>query len=263
MPVPPSMPERINVLGVGISVLDQTRARQILFDAARGHRRGYVTVTNVHSVSEARKDPAYRRIFNRALLSTPDGVPMVWLGKLRGHRTMDRVYGPDLMLNLCEHSVEEGFTHFLYGGKPGVADDLKRTLENRFPGLRVVGTYTPPFRELDAAERAGLQALTDELQPDFFWVGLGVPKQEKFMAAFLETLPGVKVMLGVGAAFDLLTGHVRQAPRWMQRSGLEWLYRLTQEPRRLAYRYLVYNPLFVGRILLQLTGLRKYPLEET
>ncbi len=178
MPFPLSMPERINVLGVGISVLDQTRARQILFDAARSHRRGYVTVTNVHSVSEARKDPAYRRIFNRALLSTPDGVPMVWLGKLRGHRTMDRVYGPDLMLNLCEHSVEEGFTHFLYGGKPGVAEDLKRTLENRFPGVRVVGTYTPPFRELDAGERADLQALTDELQPDFFWVGLGVPSRK-------------------------------------------------------------------------------------
>lgn len=259
---PPSTTERINVLGVGISVLNQTRAREILFDAARGNHRGYVTVTNVHSVSEAHKDPTYRRIFNRALLSTPDGVPMVWLGKLHGHREMSRVYGPDLMLNLCEHSVEAGFTHYLFGGKPGVADDLKRTLENRFPGLQIVGTYTPPFRELNADERAELQAVTDELRPDFFWVGLGVPKQEKFMAASLETLRGVKVMLGVGAAFDLLTGHVRQAPRWMQRNGFEWLYRLTQEPRRLAYRYLVYNPLFVARILLQLTRLRKYSLEE-
>ena len=167
------------------------------------------------------------------------------------------------MLNLCEHSVVPEFTHFLYGGKPGVADDLKRTLENRFPGVRIVGTYCPPFRELDAAERADLQAMIDELRPDFFWVGLGVPKQEKFMAAYLPILRGTKVMLGVGAAFDLLTGHVRQAPLWMQRSGLEWLYRLTQEPRRLAYRYLVYNPLFVLRILLQLTGARRYPLDDS
>ena len=174
---PTAPPERINVLGVGINVLDQKRARELLFAAVRENRRGYVTVTNVHSVSEARKDPAYRRIFNRALLSTPDGVPMVWLGRLHGHRQMRRVYGPDLMLNLCEHSVPAEFTHFLYGGKPGVADDLRRTLENRFPGLRIVGTYCPPFRELDVNERTELQEIIDELRPDFFWVGLGVPKQ--------------------------------------------------------------------------------------
>ena len=262
MPVAPSHfpTERINVLGTAVSVLNQTRAREILFAAVREGRRGYVTVTNVHSVSEAHKDPAYRQIFNCALLSTPDGVPMVWLGRLHGHRGMERVYGPDLLLNLCEHSITPEYTHFLYGGKPGVADDLKRTLENRFPGVRVVGTYCPPFRELDAAEREDLRAMSDELRPDFFWVGLGVPKQEKFLASNLSSLRGAKVMLGVGAAFDLLTGHVRQAPPWMQRSGLEWLYRLTQEPRRLAYRYLVYNPLFVLRITLQLTGLRKYSL---
>ena len=261
LPPPPS-PECINVLGVGISVLNQTHARELLFAAARTGRRGYVTVTNVHSVSEARKDPSYRQIFNRAMLSTPDGVPMVWLGQLQGHRQMERVYGPDLMLNLCEHSVPAEFTHFLYGGKLGVADDLRRTLENRFPGVRVVGTYCPPFRDLNADERSELRDIIDELQPDFFWVGLGVPKQEKFMAEYLPILRGAKVMIGVGDAFDLLSGHVRQAPPWMQRSGLEWLYRLTQEPRRLAYRYLVYNPLFIVRILLQMTGLKKYPLEE-
>ncbi len=261
MPPPSSSPARVNVLGVGISVLNQTRAREILFDAVRGKRRGYVTVTNVHAVSEAQNDRAYKSILNRALLCTPDGMPMVWIGKSHGHREMGRVYGPDLMLNLCEHSVQAGFTHFLYGGKPGVAEDLQRTLENRFPGLRVVGTYCPPFRPLNEGERENLQEIVAGLQPDFFWVGISTPKQEKFMAEFLPVLREAKIFLGVGAAFDLLTGHVRQSPAWMQRIGMEWFFRLTQEPRRLAWRYLVYNPLFVVRLILQGLHPERYPLE--
>ena len=262
-PAPVPAPERTNVLGVGISVINQTTAREILFDAARRGRRGYVAVTGVHGVTEAQGDPAFRAILNRALLCTPDGMPMVWMGRLAGRRRIERVYGPDLMLNLCEHSVGEGFTHFFYGGNTGVADELKRTLENRFPGLQVVGTYCPPFRPLNRDEREDLRAMVDELRPDFFWVGLSTPKQEKFMAEYLPVLRGAKIFLGVGAAFDMHTGRVRQAPRWMQRSGLEWFYRLTQEPKRLARRYLVNNPLFIGRAALQLTGRRKYSLDET
>ena len=257
---PAANPARVNVLGVGISVLNLTRAREILFDAVRRNRRGYVTITNVHGVSEAQSDPALKTVFNRALLCTPDGMPMVWIGRSHGHREMGRVYGPDLMLDLCEHSRAERFTHFLYGGKPGVADDLRRTLENRFPGLCVVGTYTPPFRPLDEVEREDLQTMVAGLRPDFFWVGVSTPKQERFMAEYLPLLPEAKIFLGVGAAFDLLTGHVRQAPLWMQRSGLEWLYRLTQEPRRLAWRYLAYNPLFVFRLILQGLHPESYPL---
>ena len=254
---------RFNVLGVGISILNYATARQTLFDAVRRGTRGYVAVTGVHGVSEAQGDPEFKAILNRALLCTPDGMPMAWIGKLRGHREVERVYGPDLMLDVCEHSVAEGFTHFFYGGKPDVADHLKRTLENRFPGLRVVGTYCPPFRALNPAEREDLQARIRELRPDFVWVGLSTPKQEKFMAENLPLLPQAKVFLGVGAAFDLLTGRLRQAPKWMQRAGLEWFYRLTQEPRRLARRYVVNNPLFIARITMQLTGARKYPLDET
>ena len=254
-------PARVNVLGVGLSVLNQTLAREVLFHAADEGQRGYVTVTGVHGVTECQTDPKLRDIHNRALLCTPDGMPMVWMGKLHGHREMDRVYGPDLMLNLCEHSPARGYTHFFYGGNPGVADDLKRTLENRFPGLRVVGTYCPPFRPLNPEERVDLQRTVADLQPDFFWVGLSTPKQERFMAEYLPVLTGTKIMLGVGAAFDLLTGRIRQAPGWMQRNGLEWFYRLTQEPKRLARRYLINNPLFVGRIAMQLSGTRKYPLE--
>lgn len=257
----PAPSPRVNVLGVGISVLNQDRARETLFDAVRQGRRGYVAVTGVHGVSEAQGDPAFKAVLNGALLCTPDGMPMVWMGKLNGHREMGRVYGPDLMLNLCEHSPAEGFTHFFYGGNPGVAEDLRRTLEGRFPGLRVVGTYCPPFRPLDEAERGELQAMVAELRPDFFWVGLSTPKQEKFMAEYLPILRGAKVFLGVGAAFDLLTGRVRQAPAWMQRNGLEWFYRLTQEPRRLARRYLVNNPLFVARLLLQGLHPERYPLK--
>lgn len=245
----------MNVLGVGISVLDQDRARECLFDAVRTGKRGYVTITNVHSVSEAQHDPELRRILNNALLATPDGVPLVWMGRLQGHRSIRRVYGPDLMLNLCEHSRAEKFSHFLYGGMPGVVDELARTLRARFPGLNIAGSYTPPFGPLDEVQREKLQRSVRAARPDFFWVGIGMPKQEKFMAQYMSILPEAKIFIGVGAAFDFLIGRVRQAPRWMMRIGLEWLFRLFQEPKRLWRRYLIYNPLFIMRAAVQLAGL--------
>jgi N-acetylglucosaminyldiphosphoundecaprenol N-acetyl-beta-D-mannosaminyltransferase len=252
--------DKVNVLGVGISVIDQDRAREFLFDAARQNRRGYVAVTGVHGVSEAQNDPVLRDILNRALLCTPDGMPMVWMGRLQDKPTIQRVYGPDLMLNLCEHSQAGEFSHFLYGGVPGIADLLADTLRERFPGLKIAGTFCPPFRQLNLIEVSELQRRVRETRPDFFWVGLSTPKQERFMAQYMPILPEVKIFIGVGAAFDLLTGRVRQAPKWMQRSGLEWLFRLTQEPKRLARRYLVNNPLFVGRAAGQLLGWRKYEM---
>ncbi len=253
--------EKVNVLGVGISVLDQNRARDFLFDAVRQGRRGYVTVTGVHGVSEAQDDPVLRDILNRAMLSTPDGMPMVWMGKLQGHPTIQRVYGPDLMLNVCQHSPAEGFTHFFYGGVPGIAEQLRDQLGARFPGLKIVGTYTPPFRRLNDSEISDLQTMVRGTRPDFFWVGLSTPKQERFMAQYMPLLPEAKIFLGVGAAFDLLTGRIRQAPRWVQRSGLEWLFRLTQEPGRLGRRYLINNPRFIWRAAGQLLGLRNYYLQ--
>src|ERR1700737_2074503 len=136
--------EKVNVLGVGGSILDQDRARDFLFQAARAGRRGYVTVTGVHGVTEAQRDPTLRDIFNRALLVTPDGMPMVWMGRLQGQRSIRRVYGPDLMLILCERSRAENFSHFLYGGVPGIADALAHKLRERFPGLNIAGTFSPP-----------------------------------------------------------------------------------------------------------------------
>jgi len=249
--------EKVDVLGVGISVLDQDRAREFLFDAVRNGRRGYVTITSVHGVSEAQHDPELRRILNNALLATPDGMPLVWMGWLQGHRSIRRVYGPDLVLNLCEHSRESGLSHFFYGGKPDVARELANVLQRRFPGLQVAGTFSPPFGPLNENERNALAEKVRETNPDFFWVGIGMPKQERFMAEYISILPEAKVFIGVGAAFDFLTGRVRQAPRWMMPLGLEWLFRLFQEPKRLWRRYLIYNPLFVIRAAGQLLGLRK------
>jgi len=251
---------RVNVLGVGISVLNLQSALEAIAGALRDRRRGYICVTGVHGVMEAQEDAVFREILNQAFLCTPDGMPMVWLGRLHGHREMSRVYGPDLMLDVCAWSETSGCRHFFYGGADGVAELLVQQLKAKFPKLEVVGTFTPPFRPLNAAEADALQARLRAGRPDILWVGLSTPKQEKFMAEFLPKLD-VTLMIGVGAAFDFHAGRVRQAPRWMQRSGLEWLFRLACEPRRLGGRYLKNNPLFAWKIAGQLSGLKKYPLE--
>ncbi len=248
---------RVNVLGVGVSAINLDTAEALVAAALRTRTRGYVCVTGVHGVSEAQSDPLFRDILNGALLNTPDGMPMVWMGRLQGAGEMARVYGPDLMLRVCELTCRSGHTHFFYGGAPGVADELKVAMERRFPGIRVVGACTPPFRPLTTDEEAQLKETVNQSKPDIIWVGLSTPKQEKFMASHWRTLDAT-LFFGVGAAFDFHTGRVRQAPRWMQRSGLEWLFRLFCEPRRLWKRYLKNNPLFLMRAFLQLTGLRRY-----
>jgi N-acetylglucosaminyldiphosphoundecaprenol N-acetyl-beta-D-mannosaminyltransferase len=240
-------------------VLNLASALDAIAAAVRERRKGYICVTGVHGVMEAQEDPQFKKILNDAFLCTPDGMPMVWAGKLAGHSEMRRVYGPDLMLDICAWSETSGAKHFFYGGADGVAELLAQKLQEKFPKLQVVGTYTPPFRALNEAEVKALQEKASATRPDFFWVGLSTPKQEKFMAEFLPKLD-VTLMLGVGAAFDFHSGRISQAPRWMQRSGLEWFYRLCSEPRRLWKRYLRNNPLFVLNFLLQKTGLKKFPL---
>lgn len=261
LPVQPSLFPRVNVLGVSVSVLNLTTALVAIARAVAERRKGYVCVTGVHGVSEAQDDPEFRRILNRAFLNTPDGMPMVWLGRLAGHRAMSRVYGPDLMTLVMRESVARGWRHFFYGGANGTAERLRAVLTEKFPGLQVTGTYEPPFRPLNDVEQAVLTAQVAAAKPDMIWVGLSTPKQERFMAANLARLD-TTLMLGVGAAFDMLAGTKSQAPRWMQRSGLEWFYRLCQEPRRLGPRYLKNNPLFALRVLGQLSGLRRYELEQ-
>jgi N-acetylglucosaminyldiphosphoundecaprenol N-acetyl-beta-D-mannosaminyltransferase len=255
----PDIP-RANVLGVGLSALNPDLALKAVARALEQKTKGYVCVTGVHGVMEAQHDETLHGILNRAFLNTPDGMPMVWVGRRQGFRAMDRVYGPDLMLWVCEFTRDKPYTHFLYGGADGVAPELKRRLEEKIPGLKIVGTYTPPFRALTAAEEAEFIGMIRTLKPDIIWVGLSTPKQERFMAQYWQQLD-TTLMFGVGAAFDFHAGRVRQAPRWMQRSGLEWLFRLGCEPRRLWRRYFRNNPLFLFHIACQFAGLRKYPLD--
>ena len=253
-------PPRINVLGVGVHALNLPLAVDVLREAIANRTKGYVCVTGVHGVSEAQSDPEFRAILNCALLNTPDGMPMVWVGRWSGAREMDRVYGPDLLVEVCRVSEAAVWRHFFYGGAPGTAQALAAHLQARFPRLAIAGTHTPPFRPLTPGEMEELQSLVATAKPDIMWIGLSTPKQERFMSATLASLE-VPVMIGIGAAFDLVSGKVKQSPRWIQRSGFEWLYRLIQEPRRLWKRYLKNNPLFVLRLLLQWTGLRRYSLD--
>ena len=251
---------RANVLGVGVSAVNMEEAvSQLRFALDSGHR-GYVCVTGVHGVMEAQSDQDLRNILNSSLLTTPDGMPTVWIGRLQGFLRMRRVFGPDFMLRVCGMSCRKGYTQFLYGGNEGVAEQLRNILIRRFPTLRIVGTYTPPFRPLTSKEQTSLATIVAHLKPDIFWVGLSTPKQERFMSEYLGKLD-TKIMVGVGAAFDYLTGTIRDAPPWVKTAGLQWLHRLMQEPRRLWRRYLINNPRFLLKIALQLTGVREYRLE--
>jgi N-acetylglucosaminyldiphosphoundecaprenol N-acetyl-beta-D-mannosaminyltransferase len=247
---------RYPVQGVGISELTLARACELLVGAKAEPANRYVCLCTVHGIGEARRDPAFRRILNDSWLTTPDGMPLVWLGP----RGVGRVYGPDLMLAVCDAGRPAGTRHFLYGGGPGVAERLAERLLARFPGLEVAGTFTPPFRDLTAEEASGLAARVREARADIVWVGLGTPKQERFMAGVGRGLGDV-LLVGVGAAFDFHSGRVAQAPRWMQRSGLEWLFRLAVEPLRLAPRYLATNPAFLARLAAEKLGLRRYPTD--
>ena len=251
---------RVNILGVGISAINMDTAMDTIEGWITHGDPSYVCVTPVHSLMEYRRDPDLRRICSASGLTTPDGMPLVWVCRLKGHRHVERVYGPDLMLALCERSATRGYRHFFYGGAEGVPEQLAANLQHRFPGLAVAGTYSPPFRPLTAEEDDQAVDMINGTNPDVVWIGLGSPKQERWMASHAGHVKAPAI-IGVGAAFDFLTGRKRQAPHWMQRSGLEWLFRLLTEPRRLWRRYLVNNPLFVLLVLGQALGLRRYSLE--
>jgi N-acetylglucosaminyldiphosphoundecaprenol N-acetyl-beta-D-mannosaminyltransferase len=252
-------PPRVNVLGVGVSAIAMPDALDLIATWVRERVRTYVCVCTVHGVMECRRSGALREVFNGAGLVTPDGMPLVWLARGAGHRAADRVYGPDLMVAELERSAALGHRHFLYGGAPGVAAELGRRMRARFPGLRVVGVEEPPFAPLDELCAPEVAELINAARPDIVWVGLSTPKQDWWMARMRSSLEA-PVLIGVGAAFDFHTGRVRQAPRWMQRSGLEWLFRLVMEPRRLWRRYLVYNTWFLIELALQVSRLRRHEL---
>lgn len=214
----------------------------------RGPAR-YVAVTGMHGVSVSREDAEFGRILENASLVVADGMPLVWLGRLQGFKQMQRrVYGPELMETFCRETGSK-YRHFFYGGAPGVAEALAEAERERY-GIQIAGIYCPPFRPLTEDEECNVRRLVEEARPDVLWVGLSTPKQEHWMYEHRETLQ-VPVMLGVGAAFDLNTGRLKQAPVWMRENGLEWLFRLWAEPRRLWQRYIVNGSKFLWAVCIE------------
>jgi len=234
---------RVDLLGIGISPINLDDAVATIERWIGDRRRNYVCVTGVHGVMESRRDQRLRRIHNEAGMVTPDGMPLVWVLRLFGERRTERVYGPDLMRKMTAVSSMRGYRQFYYGGAEGVADKLKQVLVNDYPDLPVAGVLCPPFRELTAEEDRAIVDAINAARPHIVWVGLSTPKQELWIARHLGRIEA-PVMVGVGAAFDFLAGTKCQAPRWMQRSGLEWLFRLCSEPRRLWRRYAYIVPGF-------------------
>jgi len=246
------------VLGVPIHPLDMESAVARVKEELDERRSGYVCLIGVHGIMEAQRDAGLAQVYAHATLMVPDGTPTVWVGHLQGFSKMQRVAGPDLMLEIFGHEQFAKCRHFLYGGKEGVAEELRERLTRRFPWVQIVGTYTPPFRELTLTEEESLATRIQELKPDMIWVGISTPKQERFMMRFLPRLEST-LMFGVGAAFDFHIGRIKDAPQWVKRAGLQWFHRMIQDPRRLFWRYFRNNSAFLWHITLQLTGLRTYP----
>lgn len=248
-----------NVLGVAVSAINLDSAVSLASRWIDAGDPGYICLTGVHGVMEARADDTFRRILNGAAINAPDGMPMTWVGRLQGFRQMDRVFGPDFMAAMCRHSVPREYRHFLYGGRPGVAELLREKLQAKIPGIRICGTYTPPFTSLTPDQEREVIDLVRESKPHILWVGLGTPKQERFMAQYLQRLQ-VPLLVGVGAAFDYHTGRIRDCSGWIKRAGLQWAHRAMQDPARLWKRYLRNNPAFLWHIASQISGVRRYPL---
>lgn len=235
--------ERADILGVCVSAINMEDAVALIEHWIATRSPTFVCIAGVHGVIESLGHPRLRKIRDDAGLVTPDGMKPVWMSRWLGFDRTRRVYGPDLMRTLSALSVSRGYRHFYYGGDHGVADRLKQTLIRSYPGLQVVGTLTPPFRPLSPEEDDAVIAQINAAKPDIVWVGLSTPKQEFWMAAHVGRLDA-PVLIGVGAAFDFLAGIKKRAPRWMRRSGLAWLFRLLQEPRRLWRRYFTIVPQF-------------------
>ncbi len=239
---------RVEILGVGISAVDIPGAVGEIARWIHDDERQYVCVTGVHGVMESQRDSDLMEIHNRSGMTTPDGMPTVWLSRWAGARQTCRVYGPDLMPAVCEVAATEGWRVYFYGGVPGVPEEVGRRLRERFPGLEVAGTWSPPFRSLTPAEDIEIVEAINRAKPAIVWVGLSTPKQERWMAAHRPLLDA-PVLIGVGAAFDQWAGRVRRAPRWMQWAGLEWAFRIYEEPRRLWRRYFDAIPRFIWGVL--------------
>jgi N-acetylglucosaminyldiphosphoundecaprenol N-acetyl-beta-D-mannosaminyltransferase len=248
---------RRSVLGVPVAMTDYGEAIEVMDGLIRSGERGYVCVAPVHSLIVAQDDPEMLAALRGATMVVPDGMPVVWAANLLGENLRDRVYGPELMLRYSDRCAARGHRVWLHGARDqGTLVQLTETMRRRHPGIRIVGAYAPPFRALTAEEEDAIVRRINEAEPDVIWVGLGVPRQEKWMARMRASIEA-PVMCGVGAAFDFHAGRVSMAPPWMQKRGLEWLYRISQEPRRLLPRYVKTNPRFVFSFARQYLGERR------
>jgi N-acetylglucosaminyldiphosphoundecaprenol N-acetyl-beta-D-mannosaminyltransferase len=250
------------VLGVRVDALQIPDVISLMEEwiRSRGRCRS-IAATGMHGIVQAQQDTSFKEILSATDLIVPDGMPLVWLGRGARYHLPRRVYGPDLVLAFCEQTAGHGYRHFFYGGEPGVAERLAESLKHRFPTMEVCGTLSPPFRSLDPEEDQEIGAMISRAAPDVLWVGLGTPKQERWMHEHRDKL-NVPVLVSVGAAFDLLSGRRNQAPRWMREHGLEWLFRLLQEPQRLWRRYLVGGVRFVAYLALDALKLKCFDADE-
>lgn len=235
--------KKFPILEVKISAIDMPDACMLVEEAVEKKQKKYICVCPVSTIMECKRDAKVLASVNNADLATPDGMAVVWLGKMRGYGNIRRVYGPELMQAVCALSKDKGYKHYLYGSSPGILEKLKKNLTQKYPGLNICGAYSPPFRALTREEDEKIVREINGNCPDIIWVGLGSPKQDLWM---YEHRQGIRapVMIGVGAAFDFLAGAKPQAPRWIRNYGFEWLFRLVTEPNRLWRRYLVSYPLF-------------------
>ena len=250
------LPPRVDVLGVGVSVLNMASALATILGWVDRRERQYVCVTGVHGIMESHRALDLRRIHNEAGMVTPDGMPLAWLLKSAGHRDSDRVCGPEMMPKLFVEGQSRGVRHFLYGGSQRALDLLQERMLAIAPEAKIVGVCSPPYRALTEAEDAAIVAELNESGADIVWVGLSTPKQERWMAAHRALLTA-PVLIGVGAAFDINAGLIKRAPPFLRRTGFEWTYRLICEPKRLWWRYLSSNPLFVLLVVAQKMGLHR------
>jgi N-acetylglucosaminyldiphosphoundecaprenol N-acetyl-beta-D-mannosaminyltransferase len=242
---------RVDILGVQVHAQPFDMAIQTLLDWAQEQDgRRYVCTCPVFTVMACQEDSAARQAVNGADMATADGMPVVWVQRWWGYRGAERVYGPDVLRALCEKSAGTGIRHFFWGGLPGTVEQLGTALKTRYPHLEIAGVFAPPVGPLESEPLPEMVERLNSADPQIVWVGLGSPKQDQWMALYRPAL-NAPLLIGVGAAFDFVAGTKRQAPIWMQRSGLEWLFRLIQEPGRLWKRYLLYNPRFVWGILRQ------------
>ncbi len=251
------LPRAVDILSVPLALIDYSAMIRLMDEFVASSQRGYVCVANVHSVMASKEDPELEAALLGSSVNVPDGQPLVWAINLLGHSLEDRVYGPELMWRSCAHAAKTGQRLYLYGGRnQGALVQLALNLRKSHPNLKIVGGYSPPHRPLTDEETI---AVVDEIngsRADLVWVGIGVPKQEKWMAQMRPYLQA-PLLLGVGAAFDFHAGLVPQAPNWVQKAGMEWAFRLAQEPRRLWKRYFRYNPRFVACFAAQLRGQRR------